>query len=232
MKTIERMSIVEQVIQNLIFYIEDNHCAPGDKMPTEKEICERLGVGRSTVREAYRMLQAMGRVEAIQGKGVFVTDVEEQNKESGINWFKQHGNSMIDFMEIRTALEVMGVRLAVHRASGADIKKLEEIHQSFLKAIKEKNENDMASYDEAFHNQIAFMTHNTLMVKIQEVLAECFSECRVELYKIDSNQQRAVEPHAKLIEALKERDEEKAAGIMMMHLEISLQDMQRAMENK
>lgn len=231
MKTVERMSIVQQVINNLIDYIDENHCQAGDKMPTEKEICEMLGVGRSTVREAYRMLQAMGRVQSIQGKGVFVIDREAQDKENGLSWFKRYGNNVIDFMEIRTALEVMGVRLAIRRASEQDIRTLEKIHSCFLKAIEEKNEIAMTSYDEAFHNQIALMTHNVLMEKIQEVLAECFVGCRIELYKIDKNQQRAVEPHAKIIEAIKERNEEKAADIMMKHLQISLQDMQAAMEN-
>lgn len=231
MKSVERISIVQQVINNLIAYIDENHCQAGDKMPTEKEMCEMLGVGRSTVREAYRMLQAMGKVEAIQGKGVFVVDREAQEKESGLNWFKRHGNSVIDFMEIRTALEVMGVRLAIRRASDQDIRTLEEIHSCFLNAIKEKNEIAMASYDEAFHNQIAVMTHNALMMRIQEILAECFVECRVELYKIDKNQQRAVEPHEKIIESLWERDEEKSADIMMKHMQISLFDMQEAMEN-
>lgn len=231
MKTIERMSIVQQVIDNLVSYIEDNNCKAGDKMPTEKEICEMLGVGRSTVREAYRMLQAMNMVVAVQGKGVFVADPKEKEKESGLNWFKQHGSSMMDFMEIRTALETMSVRLAIRRANEQDIRKLEKIHQCFLKAIEEGNEVSMASYDEAFHNQIALMSHNVLMEKIQEVLAEYFSEYRLELYKIKENQQHAVEPHGMIVEAFRERNEEKGVEVMLRHLQISMQDMQNAMQS-
>ena len=163
MKTIERMSIVQQVIGNLISYMEDNHCQPGDKMPTEKEICEMLGVGRSTVREAYRMLQAMDKVEAVQGKGVFVADPTQKEKENGLNWFKKNGSTMEDFMEIRIALETMAVRLAVRRADDQDIRKLEKTHQYFLKAIAEKNEVTMASYDEAFHNQIALIDRKSVV---------------------------------------------------------------------
>lgn len=228
MKTIERMSIVQQVIGNLISYMEDNHCQPGDKMPTEKEICEMLGVGRSTVREAYRMLQAMDKVEAVQGKGVFVADPTQKEKENGLNWFKKNGSTMEDFMEIRIALETMAVRLAVRRADDQDIRKLEKTHQYFLKAIAEKNEVTMASYDEAFHNQIALMAHNSLMSRIQEVLAEFFLDYRLELYKIEENQQHAVEPHEQIIRALKERDEEKAAELMFIHLQQSKEDMEKA----
>lgn len=57
MKPIERISIVDQVINNLKDYIVEQNVAVGDKMPTEKEICEMYGVGRSTAREAYRMMR-------------------------------------------------------------------------------------------------------------------------------------------------------------------------------
>lgn len=230
MKTIERMSIVQQVIDNLLSYIEDHNCKAGDKMPTEKEICEMLGVGRSTVREAYRMLQAMNMVVAVQGKGVFVADPGKKEKESGLNWFKQHGSNMMDFMEIRTALETMAVRLAIRRANEQDIRKLEKIHKCFVKSIETGNEVSMASYDEAFHNQIALMSHNTLMEKLQEILAECFSEYRLELYKIEENQQHAIEPHERIVEAFREKDEEKGVEVMLNHLQISTQDMQNAMK--
>ena len=59
MKPIERISVVEQVIERLEEYITENNLKKGDKMPTEKEVCEMLEAGRSTVREAYRMMQAL-----------------------------------------------------------------------------------------------------------------------------------------------------------------------------
>ena len=65
MKPIERISIVDQVINNLKDYIVEQNVAVGDKMPTEKEICEMYGVGRSTAREAYRMMQAIDMVTQV-----------------------------------------------------------------------------------------------------------------------------------------------------------------------
>lgn len=69
MKPIERISIVDQVINNLKDYIVEQNVAVGDKMPTEKEICEMYGVGRSTAREAYRMMQAIDMIDVKRGKG-------------------------------------------------------------------------------------------------------------------------------------------------------------------
>ena len=70
MKPIERISIVDQVINNLKDYIVEQNVAVGDKMPTEKEICEMYGVGRSTAREAYRMMQAIDMIDVKRGKPV------------------------------------------------------------------------------------------------------------------------------------------------------------------
>ena len=71
LKSIARISVVDQAIQNLQNYITDNNLQPGDKLPTEKEVCEMMGIGRSTAREAYRMLKAMDYVTADSGKGHF-----------------------------------------------------------------------------------------------------------------------------------------------------------------
>lgn len=227
---IERTSVAQQVINHVLAYIENNQCKAGDKLPTEKEMCEKLGVGRSTVREAYRMLQAMNKVVAIQGKGVFVADAQEQETESGLSWFKQHGKSMMDFMEIRIALETMGVRLAIRRADEADIAQLQEIHVRFLKAVEDDEKEAMAALDASFHNQIALTSHNPLMEKMQEVLAEYFAQYRNELYKIPENCQHTILPHQQIVESFLERDEEKGAAVMLRHLQISTQDMQDAMK--
>ena len=78
MKPIERISIVDQVINNLKDYIVERNVAVGDKMPTEKEICEMYGVGRSTAREAYRMMQAIDMIDVKRGKGAYFKGVPER----------------------------------------------------------------------------------------------------------------------------------------------------------
>ena len=93
MKPIERISIVDQVINNLKDYIVEQNVAVGDKMPTEKEICEMYGVGRSTAREAYRMMQAIDMIDVKRGKGAYFKGVpSERTDDSCVAcWFKEHG---------------------------------------------------------------------------------------------------------------------------------------------
>lgn len=76
MEAIERVSAVQAVEERLISYLKDENVNVGDKLPTEKQLCEELKVGRGTVREAIRMLQARGMVETRPGRGAFVLSKE------------------------------------------------------------------------------------------------------------------------------------------------------------
>lgn len=226
MKTIERVSIVDQVINNLIAYMDDNNCKPGDKMPTEKEVCESLGVGRSTVREAYRMMQVMNLVKSVQGRGVFVVDrnaVEDVQE----NWFKKYGRNISDYMEVREAIEPMAVRLAIQRAKPSDIRKLEKIHSKFKESVELDDAIKMASYDEAFHGYIAEITDNQLLIKIQENISEYFLEYRIRSFSVPESKTHALKPHQDIVDAFYEKDADKGEKVMIEHLKISFDDFQK-----
>lgn len=226
MKTIERVSIVDQVINNLIEHMDDNNCKPGDKMPTEKEVCESLGVGRSTVREAYRMMQVMGLVKSVQGRGVFVIDKNE-NEDLKENWFKKYGRNISDYMEVREAIEPMSVRLAIKRATPADIRKLDRIHNKFKESVETGDPIKMASYDETFHGFIAEITDNQLLIKIQENIAEYFLEYRIRSFGVPESQKHALKPHQDIVDAFYEKDPDKGEQVMIEHLKISFEDFEK-----
>ena len=71
MKEITRVPIVQQVVNNMKEYIMSGQIDVGQKLPTEKEWCEKMGVGRGTVREAFRILEAKGLIEIKPGRGAF-----------------------------------------------------------------------------------------------------------------------------------------------------------------
>ncbi len=231
MKNIERVSIVEQVIQNLKAYIMENNLKPGDKMPTEKDVCELLGVGRSTAREAYRMLQAMNVVKTIQGKGVFICEEKVDNADFALQWFKENGKNVNDYMEVRMAIEPMGVRLAIPRATSVQIRQLQKTHSLFIKAREENNTIKLASYDEMFHNIIMECTGNQLLMRIQENIAECFREYRMKSFAIEDIMGNAIEPHQKIIDAFINRNAQLGYELMIDHLECSMGDIKKYSDN-
>ena len=128
MESVKRMPIVQQVVDKLKEYLFSGEIAVGDKLPVEKELCEQLGVGRGTVREAFRILEATGYVELRPGKGAFAARTSEIELGDVMQWFTEHEVETKDFLEVRMAIEPLSVRLAIERCSDEDVAQLEHIH--------------------------------------------------------------------------------------------------------
>lgn len=231
METIKRIPVVEQVMKNFQQLIIERGYQPGDKMPTEKEACEMFHVGRSTVREAYRMLQIMGILESKQGSGSVVAQTANRSmQESAIGWFKENGADISEYMEARIALEPMAARLAIERATDEEIRRIDEIHQLFCRSVEVKDAIKMSKYDEAFHLSIAQASHNRLFVKMEKIIADCIAEYRIRSFSIQDNVTHAVIPHQAILGALYDRDPEKGEAAVRQHLNISLADMKQIIE--
>ena len=171
MKEIQRISITDAVVDNIKEMIEAEEYKVGEKLPAEAKLCEMLKVSRTSVREALRVLQALGYVENKPGKGAFVA---ANHKEDSSLWYDVENPQFTDFMDIRMAMETCAVRIAVKKASEKDIKNLEEIHQSFVEANENKDMVRMIMLDELFHTTIVGITKNQLLININRPLLEAF----------------------------------------------------------
>lgn len=228
MDAIKRVPVVEQVMYNLQELIKERNYKPGDKMPTEKEACEMFHVGRSTVREAYRMLQIMGILESRQGSGSIVAHSSSQSQQENVReWFKENGTKISDYMEIRLALEPMAASLAIQRASNDEISHIEEIHDLFCQAVKEKDILKMSEYDAAFHMSISEACHNQLLIKMEKMISDCIADYRKRSFSVPENVTHAIPPHEMILEALYKRDVPSGEAAVKRHLKISLADMER-----
>ena len=225
MKPIERVPVVVQVVNNVQELIDSEELKPGDKMPTERELIEMFGVGRSTVREALRMLQAKGVVEFKQGKGAFVAEKTEDPQVSAKNWFKELGAKVADFMEMRIAVEPISTRLAIQRATAEEVAKIAEAHNMYIQSVQAGDPLKLAAYDEAFHLEIARATHNELFINIQIAIKECFFETRVKSFTIQERVNGAIIPHQKILDAFYTKDAEAGYKGMLEHLTQAFEDV-------
>lgn len=225
MKPIEKISVTDMAVENLKELILSGEMKVGDKLPTEKEICNMLNISRSTVREAFRVLQAMGFVEMRRGRGAFVAKVTEDDPNNIINWFVEHEVQFTDFMEVRMGIEPLGVKLAIQRATPQEVKELEEIHANFEKAMDEQDLVGLLTTDEAFHKHIMMATHNKLLISINQKVLDVFAEYRSKSFAVKETFKNALEPHRKILEAIKNRDIEAGVKEMINHINISIEDM-------
>jgi len=229
MKEIQRVSVTDSVIQSIKSMISSGECAPGSKLPTENEMCQSMKVSRTCVREAIRVLQALRMVDIVPGKGAFVSENPTPDSEP---WYNAPDTQFYDFIEVRIAIETISARLAIERATKRQITKLKQIHESFLKANKERNLAQTIMFDELFHTEIVNMTNNKLLININKQLVVVNRKYRCESFTSNETYNNAVVPHTKILDCFYKHDPELGAAEMLNHLQITKDDMKHLMESK
>lgn len=225
MKEIQRVSITDAVVENIKGLIESNVYAIGEKLPTEANFCEQLKVSRTSVREAFRVLQALGYVENKMGKGAFVADYRKAKSERD-PWYDAENARFYDFMEVRMAIETLSVRLAVERVTYKQLQELKQIHESFVEANENRDFVKMIMLDELFHTKIISCTDNPLLININKQLLEKFRIYRGDSFMDKTVYKNAVEPHSRILFCFETKNASLAVEEMRRHLEITGKDME------
>ena len=226
MREIQRVSIADEVMKSIKESIEHGEYQVGDKLPTEAQFCEMFNVSRTSVREAIRVLQALGYVEIKPGKGAFVA----ADSIGETPWYEVKKPHFEDFMQVRLAVETFVVRLAAESAADKDIKNLEEIQTSFVEANDKKDMMAMIMLDELFHTTLVKMTKNQLLININTQLLQAFKRFRTESFTNETTYQNAIDPHQRIIDCLKVHDVSGAVNEMRKHLNITTNDMKKLHE--
>lgn len=224
MKEIQRISVTDAVVNNIREMIESGKYEVGDKLPTEATFCEQMKVSRTCVREALRVLQTLGYVEIRSGKGAFVGDFHKKQVEE--KWYEGENAKFYDFMEVRVDLENLSVRLAVERATPAQIHELEEVHKAFVEATENQEIEQMIMLDELFHTKISLFSNNQLLINVNWMLLKGFRAYRGSTFTNKEVYRNAIEPHTRILECFQKKDSAQAVVEMTRHLAISRNDME------
>ena len=228
MESVKRMPIVQQVVDKLKEYLFSGEIAVGDKLPVEKELCEQLGVGRGTVREAFRILEATGYVELRPGKGAFAARTSEIELGDVMQWFTEHEVETKDFLEVRMAIEPLSVRLAIERCSDEDVAQLEHIHRKFTAAVNSHDVPAISINDEKFHSAIVEFSRNQLLISISKQVEKHVKHFRSKTFYIPQNAANAIEPHQNILDAFKRRDAAAGERSMEEHLNLVVKDLEKS----
>lgn len=234
LQPIDRSSTTDKVIENIISYIEDDNISIGDKLPSEYEIGNMLNVGRSSVREALRVLQTMGYVEVKHGRGAFVIG-KNPSSENAQKWFVDHSYDLNDVYVVRNNIEPFMSSLAAQNRSEDDLSVMRHYLDemaSVISSSKGNNPQILARLDRCFHEAICHATQNSLLMTIYSGISSALEEYRTNAFAILENQANTLGPHEKIWESIRDQDPEKAAEEMRKHLVVSEQDMKQAAEVK
>jgi GntR family transcriptional repressor for pyruvate dehydrogenase complex len=215
----QRTRLSDQLYGQIFEQIVSGRLKVGDRLPSEKEICEQFGVSRPVVREALLRLGADGLVTAHQGLGTFVSHQPVARIQSFAR--AQDVASYLRCQEVRMALEGDAARLAAERRTQEQMEAIEEAHVRFAQNA-EKGKPDPQD-DLAFHASVASAAQNDFYLEVLEHINESligFMRLSLSLTRTGSKQraQRVVEEHAAIVDAIREQDGERARVAMQFHL--------------
>ena len=202
-------SLADKAYHELRELIVSLELAPGAVID-ERELIERLGIGRTPVREALRRLALERLVEVYPRRGMFVTNVDVRQ--------------LARLSEVRAVLEPEAARLAAERATETDRAELDE-----LLAELDAGESELMELDERIHRAVYRAAHNDLL---EATLEQYYAlALRIWMLALERRQdlEEAVEAHRDLVEAIRDGDGERAAAVMRDHVENFEQAMHRVL---
>lgn len=177
---------------------------PGERL-LEIHLANKLGVSRTPIREAIRMLELEGLVIMVPRRGAQVAQITEK--------------SMSDVLEVRCALDVLAVELACERITAEAVEELREACREFEKATATKDVHVIAKADVAFHDIIFKAAGNPRLTQMINNLAEQMYRYRFEYIKDESQHQMLIKEHCLICESIEKRDVETAKEAIRKHIE-------------
>lgn len=192
----------EGIVTQIEAMVESGELKPGDRLPSERQLSERLRVSRSTLTQALRILESDGIVIARQGSGRYIRhSTPDYTTDSIIGNLQQA--AIADLLEVREVIEKRVCELACERATASDL------------ALIERNVND--SSDVAFHVSIALSTHNPIFVNIMKSSMKLLYKTREYTLLTDRAPEDIVDEHRQIYTAIKNKNSEKAVNLIMKH---------------
>jgi len=207
------------IIKQLRSLITSGQLKPGDKLPSERKLSEKLGIGRTYVRDAIKKLEYYGVLKTLPQSGTVVSRLEIASLEGLItDILKMNGTDFFSLVETRVLLEGQTAFLAAERRTDGDLKHLKETMEAFR--IKGEKTGQAVEEDLLFHIAIAQASHNKVMQSLMMILMpdvisnfETFKACGPDRFK------RSLEEHQILYDCIKDKASDKARHHMNLHLE-------------
>ena len=216
--TNEYLPLRDVVFNTLRDAILTGKLVPGERL-MENQLADKLGVSRTPVREALRMLELENLVELVPRKGAQVLDMSEKD--------------ITNILEVRSALEGLATSVACKKMSKEDLQQLKNLEVDFEKAVADNDVERFVDIDEDFHDLIFSATENDKLINI-------FRNLRIQLYRYrmaqaknnDTSMSTIVAHHRSIIRAIENHDAEEGASIAQGHIKYQTESILRFVRNK
>jgi GntR family transcriptional repressor for pyruvate dehydrogenase complex len=216
LRPLERSRLYEDVGERLGEFVRESSMTPGDQFPPERELSQRMQVSRTSVRQAFVVLQALGFVDVRHGEGVFLRRTRGFGE--SLTKLLERRRRLPEVLEAREALEVKLAELAAAHRQANDLKA--------MSAAVARMDAEVAAGglgtegDASFHHAIALASGNQILVHLIDAMAEVIQESRVESLSEPGRPPRSLEAHRRILAAIESQNTELAAEEMRQHLRV------------
>ena len=204
--------------------IETGQYRPGDRLPSEAELGDALGVSRASVRSALRALEAIGLVEIRHGRGTFVA-MGPGARYLGpfAAWLTIHREDVLDLMKVRGALDELAAAEAAGAETGHDNTELIEANRRFAEAAHDSSisVDEVVQLDIAFHIAIARASRSLVLPQLLTDLNQLLNESRRAVFATSDRAKGSAREHQAIVDAIIAKDSERARSAAAKHLEVT-----------
>jgi GntR family transcriptional repressor for pyruvate dehydrogenase complex len=196
---------------------------PGDRLPAERELAEKLGVSRPSLREALAELQDRGLLVSRPNSGVYVADVlGTAFAPALVRLFSSHAEAVFDYIDFRADLEGMAACRAARLGSALDHELIHTVYEKMVLAHEKRDPTDEAKLDVQFHISILEASHNIVLLHMMRSMYDLIREGvfhnRELLYRNRSSREALLDQHRAIHDAIMARDPDAASAAVAQHM--------------
>jgi GntR family transcriptional repressor for pyruvate dehydrogenase complex len=213
---------------------------PGERLPSERELADRMGVSRPSLREAIGSLQDTGLLTARPGAGVYVADVLGSAFAPALTQlFARHDEAVFDYLSFRRDMEGLAAERAARLGSNTDLQVVQTIFDKMVAAHPARNADAESALDAQFHMAIVEASHNVIMLHMMRSMYDLLRNGvfynRQVMFKQRTTRSDLLDQHRAINDALQARDPDAARTAVEAHLdyvERALRDQKKAERNE
>jgi GntR family transcriptional repressor for pyruvate dehydrogenase complex len=217
LRVVRKARRYQQVAEQIERLILKGVLKPGDLLPPERDLAQKFGVGRSSIRDAIRTLEVMGILDPRQGHGTVVREVSADALVVPLASVLMRKREMIaELVDVRRMIEPALAARAALNASEEELAHLADI----LARQERKMRRGESTIDEdsEFHYAIALAARNSVVLKVVDLLMDLLRESRTRSLQVPGRLERSVAGHRRILRALRRRDPNAAEAAVRKHL--------------
>lgn len=220
---VEGLRLSDATVRQIANLVEQGALPPGSRLPSERELLKRLCVGRTSVREALRILEGLGLVVVKPGVGAFVADRSKsgQTTTKWAEWLSEHKFEVMELLEVREALEPKAAVLAAERRTEAELDAISRVLEHMRRGIEDHDISKLVTADIDFHNQIARASKNRFLIMLSENMSHALGEHRYAYFSLPRKAIVSFRAHKRIADAIYNREARKAFIEMLRHIQHS-----------